>query len=198
MIELDNTLLVGKGAFRECYRHPDNNGLCVKVLFRQDIYQKAIRREIEYYERLIKRNVDFSMLSRYYSATETNIGRAHVYELICDSDGQVSQSLEYYLQSEELSKKYFEIILMCLKNLKEYLIKQKILTLTLYPRNLVLQLVDEPKLVIIDDIGNTEFIRFSEFISYLAIKKVNRKWGRFVEFLQINYPNNPLIDKIED
>ncbi|WNC67916.1 YrbL family protein [Thalassotalea nanhaiensis] len=198
MITIDESLLIGKGAHRACYHHPSDDSLCIKVLFRQDINQKAIRREIEYYQRLKKRDVSFSMLSKYVEEVQTNMGRAHVYELICDANGDVSLSLDNYLESDEMSLQYQDIIMASLKKLKDYLFEQQILTLTLYPRNLVLKLTNEPKLVIIDDIGNTEYIRFSEMSSALAVKKVNRKWVRFIDHLQNQYPQNPLINKIKD
>ena len=64
--------------------------------------------------------------------------------------------------------------------------KNRILTTSLLPRNVVIQKLDgRVKLVIIDDIGNSEFIPVSQYMTSFAQRKIKRKWNGFKKRIQI-------------
>lgn len=107
---------------------------------------------------------------------ETNIGTGYVFDLVADSDNQPSKTLEYYLNQPNI-----ELLAGPLLNLKDYLIQNLVITKEIKARNIACinnnGVIES--CVIVDDIGNTEFIPFSDYFTLLAKRKINRKWRRF-------------------
>ncbi|MBU1053319.1 MAG: hypothetical protein KKC46_05750 [Proteobacteria bacterium] len=197
MIELNQSLLVGKGLHRECYVHPHQNDLCVKILFTNDGL-KEVAREQAYYKLLQKRNIAWDILPRFYGNIETNLGPGAVFDLIKDSDGKASKSLEYYLTSIEETKLNYSGLSEAFLNLKNSLFHNKIITMTIKAKNIVYKRVNsaDGALIIIDNIGNSDFIPISNYINFLAEKKILRKWNHFESSLLAHYPDNDLLKKI--
>lgn len=184
MIELNESLFFSKGTTRKCFLHPENNDLCIKIPLENEGKRtrgilRAISRENKFYLFLKKRNVSWEHLSEYKGDVDTTFGRGSVYQLIRNDDGEISTNLERYLQSnntiennDDLSKE--------LDELYNYMQDNKILTTSLLPRNIVINKSNgRVKLVIIDDIGNSEFIPISKYINLFAKNKINRKWNKF-------------------
>ena len=191
MLELKQDHYIGEGAHRVCYRHPTDDSLCIKIPFEQSEEIKPLRREISYYQRLNKRKISWEMLSRFVNEVETNKGHGHVYTLVRDHDKQVSKNLVHYLADEQLIREHYQSLFNSLTKLFTYLLENQILPLTLYPRNIVIQLQDQPLAIIVDDIGNNEFVRFSEWSKPLARRKIIRKWQRFIKHLGKNSEHKP-------
>ncbi|MDL2322331.1 hypothetical protein LJC47_08320, partial [Desulfosarcina sp. OttesenSCG-928-B08] len=84
--------------------------------------------------------------------------------------------------------------------LKAWLIREEIITTPLKAKNIVYQQVPDPgasgKLVIIDNIGNTEFIPISTWLSWAAQRKINRRWTGFEHRLKTRYSHNPVLQEI--
>ena len=190
MIEINKSQLVGKGLHREVYRHPENNNLCIKV----DIsgHSDENRREKEYYRHLEKRKTSWAMIPRYHGDIETNHGLGSVFDLVVDHDGAVSKTLGYYLSSSEQTHEYYRHLSRALDSLKEYLLQQQIVTMTLKPKNIVCQIMKsvEPRLFVVDNIGNSDFVPICNYSSYLAKKKILRKWKRFEHKMPDLYERN--------
>lgn len=191
MLELNDEHYIGQGAHRACYCHPTDNNLCIKVPFEQSNQIKALKREFAYYARLNKRKISWSMLSRMLGEVETNKGHGHIYTIVRDGHGEVSKNLLHYLRPEHLTEHYAEVS-SALKELIAYLLSNHILPLTLYPRNIVIKMDTQPLAVIVDDIGNNELIRFSEWSKFMARKKILRKWERFLKHIKKENSDNPL------
>ncbi len=174
MIKLNDELIVGQGSHRTCYRHPKKHNLCVKVNHRNN--QKDQVREVSYYQHLTKRGISWDYLTRYYGTISTNIGLGYIFDLVVDSNLQPSKTLEYYLE-----RQIPEGTIKSLLRLKAYLLQFAIVTTELKPRNIVCIKKDKliESCVIVDDIGNTEFIPVSSYFLFLARSKINRKWHRF-------------------
>lgn len=189
MIELQTQVLVGKGLHRECYVHPENNNLCIKIVVNGGA--KETRREQTYYRLLQKRNIDWEMLPRFYGEVETNLGVGAIFDLIRDSDGQVSRTLEYYLEPVPLIKLDDQELQRSLSCLKNYLIEQNIMTMTLKSKNIVYQRREGQNdlCIIIDNIGNSDFVPISSYNRFFGCKKITRKWARFIAVtLKHEYP----------
>lgn len=193
MISLEESGLVGRGFHRSCYRHPEDPRLCIKVL--DGDHQKEADREIAYYRQLERKGVTWEMLSRYHGSIETNLGLGQVFDLITDPNGETAKTLEYYMKSQDLSDNHLldsdnssdkQKLILSLQKLKCYLLSNKIITTEIKPRNIVCQRFggQEFRAIIVDDIGNTEFIPFSSYINFLAKAKINRKWERFERLLK--------------
>lgn len=181
---LNESNLIGVGLHRKCYVHPENENLCIKVGYNSN--PKEDKREISYYNSLKRRSISWTMLPKYYGKEETNLGEGTVFDLIRDEDGSVSKTLEYYLDQGREDVKRSDLI-AALENLKDYLLNELILTMTIKPKNIVYQKNNDGsgKLIIVDNIGTSEFIPLCKFSSTLAKKKILRKWGKFKASIQI-------------
>ncbi|MDY0184254.1 MAG: PhoP regulatory network protein YrbL [Desulfuromonadaceae bacterium] len=196
MLKLDKSDFVGKGLHRECYRHPENNALCVKVVVAGN--DDETRREKKYYRHLEKRNISWEMIPEYHGDVETNLGTGSVFDLIVDHDGAVAKTLEYYLTSNKKTEAHSAELKQALVSLKEYLLAHRIITMTLKPKNIVFPLVDavEPRLVVIDNIGNSDFIPVCNYSDFFARKKILRKWQKFEESMLNDYPSNTALQQM--
>ena len=78
---LSPQLFVAEGTDRKCYRHPDKNDLCIKVLH-PDVRPGRFWREARYYARLQRRGALFTHLSAYHGIVDTDLGKAilHLFE----------------------------------------------------------------------------------------------------------------------
>jgi len=176
--------LIGKGFNRKCYQHPENDKLCIKVDL-PGTPSSDSDRERGYYRHLIKRNVSWDMVPQYYGDIDTNIGLGSVYDLILDGDGSASKTLENYLDA----KHNFDDLLQPFQALKTYLLQQRIIIGTLYPRNVLCQKEGKSitKMILCDDIGSSDFIPICNYSRYFAELKINRKWNMFEARLSSDY-----------
>ena len=191
MLTLGSCLLVGKGEHRECYIHPHKNHLCTKIATDAVGYREMMR-EQAYYEKLQRRNISWSVLPKFHGSAETNLGPATVFDLIRDFDGEVSKNLKYYLSSAERTGKNYTGLSRALSHLKETLLQERIIIRSLFARNILYKRINlsEGILVIIDDIGNSDFIPIANHIGFIARKKILRKWHRFESALLSIYQHN--------
>ncbi len=198
MLKIENEDLIGKGAHRACYKHPDNQRLCVKIIVRGNHRSVEIKREKKYYRHLEKRNISWDMVPKYYGDVETNLGQGAVFDLILDQDGTVSKSLEYYLSSEEKTEQYYESLVSALKGLKDYLLQNRIITMDIKPYNILCQKTAAgiARLFLVDNIYNSEFIPISSYSRFFARNKILRKWKRFEEKLQNTYKDNQALRRM--
>lgn len=188
MAKLQLRELVGKGYHRECYVHPDNPDLCIKVMVVSGGEAETVR-EQAYYKLLQKRGVAWDMLPRFHGTVETNLGSGAIFDLIKDPCGKTSRTLKQYLESETLKKLNAHGLQDHLQSLKAYLIAQNIMTMTIKPKNIVYQKRENENdlCVIIDNIGNSDFIGISSYSRYFGRKKIDRKWARFVTKMENMY-----------
>jgi hypothetical protein len=193
IIELDPHALVGKGLHRECFVHPENPDLCVKIVVSGNGNEN--RREQAYYRELANRGVSWEMLPRFHGLVDTSFGEGAVFDLVRDNDGRTSLTLGHYLASEQLTALHGTALREALQALKRYLLEHRIITMTLKTKNILFQL-DSPetgKLVIVDNIGNSDFIPAVKYSARLASWKIERKWQRFERSLHVDYAANKAI-----
>ncbi len=179
MLLLNASDFVGKGLHRECYIHPNDEQRCIKVVVAGDLSES--KREQSYYKLLQKRGVSWDILPRFHGVIETNKGAGAVFDLIRDYDGEISKTLEYYLSSEQLDNAENLGISQAISVFKQELYRQSIITMTLSPKNIMYKKtgINEGRLIIIDNIGNSDFIPICSYIDSLAKKKITRKLLRF-------------------
>ena len=200
MIKLEESSLIGSGRHRKCYVHPDDDSKCVKIVAVGDM--KETRRETDYYLELEKRNVPFTMISRYYGTVATNLGKGSVFKLIRDCDGRVSQSLENRLKlcarKPGDSGAEIEDLLLCLSSLKKHMLENRIVTMTLKSKNIVYKKIGRKKgcLVIVDSLGNSDFIPFTKWSCFLATRKIRRRWRLFEQTLASEYGSLKGFEKL--
>ena len=187
MLTLASSSLIGRGLRRECYFHPEDENKCIKIVVAGD--HKETVREQSYYRLLEKRNISWKMLARFYGNIETNRGEGAVFELIRDHNEEVSKTLEHYFSENNETDLNYQDLSRALPLLKQYLLKWKIVTMSLKPQNIVYQKINptQGKLVVIDNIGNSDFIPICNYLDSFATRKIRRKWQRFEESLLKDY-----------
>jgi hypothetical protein len=190
MLILDSSHLIARGLRRECYFHPKDGNKCIKIVVAGD--HKETAREQSYYRLLDKRNISWQMVARFYGNVETNRGEGAVFELIRDHNRAVSKTLEDYFSANDETDLDYQDLARALLLLKRYLLKWKILTLALKPQNIVYKKINESEgiLVVIDNIGNSDFIPICNYLNWMAAQKIRRKWQRFEDSIEKDYTRN--------
>ncbi len=185
--------MIGKGLHRECFEHPDNPDWCVKIVVAGNSNEN--HREAAYYEQLSGRGISWEMLTRFHGLVDTNMGEGAVFDLVKDYTGEVSGTLTRYLVSDELTSSYSAVLAGALIALKTYLIENRVITMTLKTKNILFQRgVDgQGKLVIVDNVGNSDFIPAADHSAFLARLKIQRKWHRFEKVLRESHPGNKVV-----
>jgi len=196
MLTLESSSLIARGLRRACYFHPADENKCVKIIFAGD--HKETLREQSYYRLLEKRAISWRMLARFYGNIDTNRGKGAVFELIRDYNGAVSKTLEQYLSVIDEKELNYQELSRTLPLLKQYLLKWKIVTMALKPQNIVYKKINESEgaLVVIDNIGISDFIPICNYVDRMAIRKINRKWQRLEESLAADYPRNKALQQM--
>lgn len=216
MLVLDDILYIGKGCHQSVYVHPEDDNLCIKILTDTDPTiikeeQRNRQRESNYLERVEHRTPQCKCLVRFIGIVETNFGEGAVYTLVRDADGQISSSLEDYLQNfpkvEDDYISFMEAIhdlQLALESFKGSMLENRIITRNIRPVNICVQKNADnsiENLVLIDDIGSTELIPIVEYVSVLATYRVKRKWKKFVNLLRgyvDNYEFQEMLDEIDE
>ncbi|UCH40348.1 MAG: hypothetical protein JSU67_01185 [Gammaproteobacteria bacterium] len=168
-----------RGKERACFLHPLDPGKIIKISTGSEDTQS--RREITFFEDLQKRGVsDFRHLPRYFGTVETNLGRGLVLELICDANGEISRSLQWYLENGiEISQAE-----SLLGELKQYLLDNLIIfNHDLFSGNLLLQKKagDSAKLIVIDGLGDVVSIGWLNYFPFHVRSKIERRWERLMD-----------------
>lgn len=181
IINLKEKDFVAKGNERACYIHPSDKNKAVKISYEQNLGRsKQSDLEIAYYKKLLKkRSMSWKHLPKYYGEIETNRGTGFIIELIRDYDGEISKSFAYYMDKDGVEKYTQE-----LKEYKEYFLKYHIIfNYGMMPKNILLR-KESPQsshLVLIDGLGDVTYFTFPNKVPYLADKKINRRWDKFVK-----------------
>lgn len=182
MIHLSDSTPLGTGRHRKCYQHPDNAARCIKVVYNSESGgDKEIKRELGYYRHLARRLQDWSGLPRYYGTVETDCGTGYVYDAILDYDGSPSITLTDFAESCRYEED-FRVLRQLLKELKRYLHKNRIVTMTLKPQNILCQRISQSEMVpvICDNIGESTFLPVATWSAWFCHRKQQRLWQRFL------------------
>ena len=183
---------------RECFIHPDNAQWCVKVIVAGNSNEN--HREARYYGLLARRKISWAMLTRFHGLVATNLGEGAVFDLVRDYEGGVSKTLSHYLGSEELTAAHSELLARALTELKAYLLENRIVTMTLKTKNILWQkdAENDGKLVIVDNVGNSDFIPIANYSALLARRKIERKWRRFEMSMSSGHAGNKVLASLPD
>ena len=187
---------IGEGRCRSAYIDPNDKNKCIKVvhnLNRKKCFGES-NKEAKYFKYLNKKNIDWSMIPKYYGEVTTNKGKGLVFELIRDFDGEISKSLEYYFETEE-KMKLIPKPMQKLHELKEYVITNKILSRDIRFHNILYKKISNKDgvYVLIDGVSNSEFIPLSQWFSTLNKAKILRRWSQDENYYKNSFPNNKLF-----
>lgn len=174
---------IGSGRHRRCYNHPQDDNKCIKVLYNPDDGGiKEVKRETSYYRRKSSQIQACQAIPNYYGVVKTDKGQGHVFDLVRDYDGQISKSLEYYLHRNKLTENEIQ---QKLQELRDSLNECGISTMTLKEYNILYRKTapDDGYLVVIDNIGESEFLPICSLFRCLHRKKIDRIFQRFSQRL---------------
>jgi len=184
-VELSEDIVIGRGRHKKCYKYPRRDDLCIKLAYNEG-GAKDIEREIRYLRTLKQKNKDYSVLPEYYGAVRTNLGSGHVYERICDWDGQDCLTLMDVITNSGLLEQYYDLALRETKNLRRILLDNEIITMDLFPVNMLLQKKSDGNVImrLINDMGSGSLLPLSYYSSWFARKHIIKHWRRFVSDLE--------------
>ena len=115
-ITLTEKNILGKGTNKIVYYHPADKNKCIKFSL-----DKADETDIQYelkFRKICKKRIEHStLLTKYYGTVETNLGTGHVFELVRDFDGQLSETFLNLFLREKNSPKVFAALAMLEKKL---------------------------------------------------------------------------------
>ncbi|MDR2099719.1 MAG: hypothetical protein LBP40_02675 [Campylobacteraceae bacterium] len=195
-VVLGDEYFVGQGLAKQCFVYPKNDALCVKIPYNEGGVLE-IKRELKYINMLRKRGVECDILPIYYGEISTNMGIGHLFWLVRDYDGKISQSLYYYLKSNIILEANFTSLLIALKELKEKILANEIITMGLFAGNFLCKRESENtlKIILINDLGSAALIPIEYWFSFAARARVKRKWKKFIDYLSKKY-TNPLVHEL--
>lgn len=201
ILQLDDTLLYGQGSHKKCFLHPHNKNLCIKIAYNEG-GQKDLIREINYIDVLKRRHKDYSILPKYCGKVNTNLGTGYVFEIIRDYNNDRTQTLEDFITDLNLFSQNYSLIVRLLKELKEKLYKNEIITMVLFPENILFQKTDENnyRVRIVNDMGSAVLIPLEYHFKYFAHTKILRRWKMFLDVLRNKYASHlseKLIEEIK-
>ncbi|WP_323814865.1 YrbL family protein [Cellvibrio sp. NN19] len=172
---------IGVGTEKACYVHPYEENKVVKVPLGRVRLQTD--REIRYYKKLQKRqNVSYTHMPEFYGVVSTNLGKGYIVDMVCDYDGEISKSLEWYLKNGYTLSDFSAQ----LEDLKSYFLNYSVIfNNDICEVNLLVKKLspEQMQLVIIDGIGEVVFIQWpNKFYAFLRLK-IERRWNRFLRRL---------------
>jgi hypothetical protein len=193
MIILKDEDFVGKGNERACYIHPEDKNKAIKITYENNNRKesKQTKLEVNYYKELEKRRMtNFKHLPKYFGEVKTDKGAGFVVELVRDYNGEVSKTFEFYLKQNGVFKYQKE-----LETYKQYFLDNYIIfNYGMMPKNILLRKNSETDfdLVLIDGLGDVTYFTFLNKIKYLAIRRINRRWDKFVKKYLEKYKTSSL------
>ena len=190
-----------KALTKNVFLHPHNKNLCIKIAYNEG-GQKDLIREINYIDVLKRRHKDYSILPKYFGKVNTNLGTGYVFEIIRDYNNGRTQTLEDFITDLNLFSQNYSLIVRLLKELKEKLYKNEIITMVLFPENILFQKTDENtyRVRIVNDMGSAVLIPLEYHFKYFAHTKILRRWKMFLDVLRNKYASHlseKLIEEIK-
>ena len=120
-----------------------------------------------------------------------------MYDFIVNHDGSICITLEDIIQDEQLFSDMYDVLVEKLRELKHTLIENEIITMGLWPENIIIQYTDKNNftLRLINDMGSAALIPLEYYISHVAKLRIKKRWTRFLATLKTHY-GSALVDKL--
>lgn len=170
--------VIGRGNERVCYQNPDDPSRCIKVSRKGRAKQSV--REIRYFQYLVKRNIAFTHIPRFYAVVQTDEYLGIEQERVLDSQGNQPPDLRHYLR-HPLSDRQQKAFWQAMVTLKEYLLQYNVIPCDLVMSNmLVIEENEHTKVIMIDGFGGAEWVPLANYSRFLGHRKIERKWRKFI------------------
>ncbi len=187
MLLLNDIDLIGKGAFRECYIHPEDRSKCVKILIEHRNWDWE--KEVVYLEKVRKWKSDQILFySDYYGQVETDKGTGYVFDLVRDeNENAVSETLSTVFIKALASHDTANLIKIkaAIKELQKRMQKYRVVARDMHPGNLCCQRKSDGtfNLVLVDGVGHRHFLPLIDYISFLRKYKIRKYMKRLQDSL---------------
>lgn len=175
---------LGKGTNKIVYYHPEDENKCIK--FSLDSSDET---DMEYelkFRKICKKRVEQStLLTKYFGTVETDKGIGHVFEVVRDFDGSLSETFESWLIREKNSPKVFNALTM----LKRKMFDEAVVTYTIFADNFLVQKIskDDMQIRIIDGIGMHVLFPVPYYSKILTRYRQKKIWEKFMRRLRDKY-----------
>lgn len=173
-LDLSSAPAVAAGAERLLYRHPLDPSRCVKVPKHASGRQQG--REERYFERLAARRIPWRHMPEFFGTVATNRGRGLVFEYVQDFDGNRSSDLRSHVRRHGPRG-----VAEALRDLEDHYARWAVITCDMSFDNFLVRRSspDAIEILMIDGLGNREFIPVSSLFRSLARRKMARRWRAF-------------------
>lgn len=194
-IQLHPEDLIHRGANRACYFYPGDPSRCIKVdLARGDASHAGTNAiEGEFHAELSHRlgEAFLQFAPRGYGWVVTDQGRGLVFEVIRESDGELSPRLADAMAGGLFSETQ---VMAMVQQLRDFLLEHRVWLFDVNLYNLLVHTPaeGEPRLVCIDWKGpkaTKEALPLARYVGYFAKKKLNRRFDRLVGRVKEAYAN---------
>ena len=178
--------IIGRGASRTCYEHPNNKNLCIKIYNKKGYGEKELEEEIKVYQE-VKTKLSPYICHYEEELVPTNKGKGLATEIIRDDSGEISSSLirKYKQVTEEL---YQQLDDFC-----QRLIKDKIFFYDFNIANFVVQEKDNHQYLKYIDLKSYKkykpwtYLRLERIIPYLAQRALKQRIKKLYKILKRPY-----------
>lgn len=189
-LQLTDDLFLGDGNHKKVWIHPQDEQLCVKVVFSEP--DEDLEREFGYRKALGRKAEQMQLLTRYCGEVDTSEGRGYVFERIVDYDGSSSQTLLSLLEQCAAGGTEVERqrLLHILQDFHQVFLEERFFAAGMDPDNFLVQRVSatEDRVRIIDNIGTSAKLPLEYHVDFLALRRARKYWRIFVEQLCHDYP----------
>ncbi len=174
-VELDDSLIIGRGLGRVVFRHPADETLCLKVPLRPGGAEDENPADAAELSAAPARALEVAGFPRFHGFVETSRGVALLTDLVRDGDGAVSRDAETWLREHPVSAEFVEAV----HRLGARLAASGLMTRTLAPKNIAVRRLEGGRLelVVVDGFGRRE-IRGR--IPWLARATTRRRFRRLL------------------
>jgi len=195
VLDLTDSTLLGKGSSRLCYLHPGDPGKCIKITYTRN--PEVEKEELKHYRHHRRRGISWEMVAKTYGPVKTSMGNGVMFSLARDFDGAISRTLDHYLAEEQLTPPAEELSSL-LGTFRNYMIDERIVIRKLKPDNIVLERLtpDEARLILIDKLGNNQFLPIANYSNTFAKRVILRKWNTFERDLIKEFPANTIVKSV--
>ena len=192
------------GGTRLCFVHPHDSNKCIKVLrhdrtpqarrkltkgikkFRPKKHWDDQRKELNAYQQLLQRDTEavWYHIPEFFGSVKTDLGLGIVTQVFRSHDGNFPRNLE-----QEVPFGIDDSLRAGLAEFKRWLRQELVVTRDLLPHNIIVVRESEEhcRLMIVDGLGNSEWIPVSTWFRSFARRKIERKIAKLenrVESLQ--------------
>ena len=175
---------IAEGSERKIYRHPNDPKKIIKIN-RDKGNNLQSKREIKFYNKLIKKCSNYQHIPEFYGVVKTSKGTGMVLDYILDFDNSPSKSLAHYIEQNGVAF-YVEK----LGELRDYFLNEGIIfNYDIWPSNILVKRTSEEDyhLVLIDALGDVVLIQWMNNFKYFLDAKILRRWSRFEARLKRKY-----------